>query len=63
LVGLVHSSKRGGLGMHTGTVKKWIDARGYGFIKPDDGSFVPEGAKVEYQLAKESNHPKFVSRP
>ncbi|MGX9431759.1 cold-shock protein [Bradyrhizobium sp. LeoA1S1] len=23
--------------MLTGTIKKWIDDRGFGFIKPDDG--------------------------
>ncbi|PAY05444.1 cold-shock protein [Bradyrhizobium sp. UFLA03-84] len=41
--------------MATGTIKKWIDERGFGFVKPDDGgadvflhiSALPQGAQIE----------------
>jgi len=55
----------------TGIVKRWMDGRGFGFITPDDDGadvFVhisncgyqelPEGAKVEYQLASDLRRQK-----
>ena len=53
--------------MNTGIVKRWFDERGFGFIRPDDGSpdlfthmshcgnqALPEGSKVEYQIASDA---------
>lgn len=52
-----------------GTVKKWVRARGYGFIEPDEGGEeilvdhsdlgrlyeLKEGQKVEFEAEKKGN--------
>ena len=71
-----HRSSRqgGGVSMATGTVKWFNDAKGFGFIEPEDGSkdlFVhhtsiiadgykslPEGAKVEYDAQQGAKGPE-----
>jgi len=68
------SRPRGGVSMATGTVKWFNDAKGFGFIEPEDGSkdlFVhhssivaegykslPEGAKVEFDAQQGAKGPE-----
>ena len=63
--------------MASGTVKWFNDAKGYGFIAPEDGSkdvFVhhsnivaegfrslPEGAKVEYEVRQGDKGPEAIN--
>jgi len=63
--------------MASGTVKWFNDAKGYGFIEPEDGSkdvFVhhsniaaegfrslPEGAKVEYEVRQGDKGPEAIN--
>jgi len=57
-----------------GTVKRWIRARGYGFIKPEEGGEdilvhhsdigrlyeLDEGQKVEFEVDKTSPRPRAI---
>ena len=59
--------------MANGTVTRWLDGRGYGFIKGEDGkevfvhnseiqgkSSLREGVKVEFEVTDTSRGPRAV---
>ena len=58
-----------------GTIKRWLDGRGYGFIEPEEGdkdifvhyseikdtSVIEEGQKVEFEVQTTEKGPRAVN--
>lgn len=62
-------------GVLKGTIKRWLDGRGYGFIEPEEGdkdifvhyseikdtSVIEEGQKVEFEVQTTEKGPRAVN--